>query len=311
MENYITLLDNSFLPQVLALHKSMERHTKNYILWILCLDDETFIVLKKLQLDKVKLLELNLFETEKLIEVKKHRSRGEYCWTLTPYSPKFVFDSDPSVDRVTYIDADIWFRNNPAPIFQEFEESGKHVLITEHSYAAEYDQSEFVGRFCVQFITFSRYKGEVVRKYWENMCTEWCFARFEDGKFGDQKYLDDWPQRFTDYVHVLKNKEYALGPWNAIRYPYGASIFYHFHDLRIKNELNVERDSYYHIPKVVKDQLYDKYTIDLFDSIKTLKKVGYQIKYQVRTKNRLVLFLLQIILRIRNTIRSKLRIPNM
>ena len=33
-------LDSLFLPQGLALHMSMERHVKDYTLWILCVDDE-------------------------------------------------------------------------------------------------------------------------------------------------------------------------------------------------------------------------------------------------------------------------------
>jgi hypothetical protein len=70
------------------------------------------------------------------------------------------------------------------------------VLITDHGYAPEYDQSATSGQYCVQFMTFERDGGEPVRRWWEERCIEWCYARFEDGKFGDQKYLDDWPYRF-------------------------------------------------------------------------------------------------------------------
>ena len=53
---------------------------------------------------------------------------------------------------------------------------------------------------------------------------EWCFNRFEEGKFGDQKYLDKWPELFDDKVHILSNKELLLAPWNATRFPYTNSI---------------------------------------------------------------------------------------
>jgi hypothetical protein len=46
------------------------------------------------------------------------------------------------VGRVTYLDADLWFRKNPTPIFQEFDKSGKDVSITDHAYSPEYDLSE-------------------------------------------------------------------------------------------------------------------------------------------------------------------------
>ncbi len=180
MEHFVTLFDRLFLPQGLALHMSMERHAGDYILWILCVDDETFDIFGGLSLPNVRLLRLSELETPELLAVKPGRTIGEYCWTLTPFAPRFVFESDQSVRRVTYIDADLWFRKHPGPIFDEFELSGKQVLITDHAYAPEYDQSATSGQYCVQFMTFTRHGGESVRKWWEERCVEWCFARFED-----------------------------------------------------------------------------------------------------------------------------------
>lgn len=233
MEHYVTLFDSLYLPQGLSLHRSMQRHANEYTLWILCMDDEVHGVLGKLQLPNVRLLQLSAIETDELKRVKPTRTKGEYCWTLTPFTPRFVFEANPRVGRVTYLDADMWFRKSPAPIFAEFEASGKSVLITDHAYAPEYDESVTSGQYCVQFMTFVREGGETVRAWWEARCLEWCFARVEDGKFGDQKYLDDWPERFPEHVHVLRNKELLLAPWNATRYPFSGAACWHFHSLRI------------------------------------------------------------------------------
>ena len=118
MEHFVTLFDLLFLPQGLALHRSMERHAGNYTLWILCMDDEVHGILSLMKLPNVKLLQLSLVETKELERVKLERTVVEYCWTVTPFAPKFIFDSDISVKRVTYLDADLWFRKSPAPIFQ-------------------------------------------------------------------------------------------------------------------------------------------------------------------------------------------------
>lgn len=283
MEHFVTLFDSLFLPQGLALHKSMQRHIENFTLWILCVDDEAYDVLTKLELQNVRLLQLSKLETSELLAVKPNRSKGEYCWTLTPFAPRFVFEADSNVMRVTYIDADLWFRKNPKPIFDEFDKSGKHVLITDHAYAPEYDQSATSGQYCVQFMTFTRIGGESVRKWWEEKCIEWCYARFEEGKFGDQKYLDDWPERFSDLVHVLENKELALAPWNATRFPYGNGVFWHFHGLRLLSNRKIDFGSIYLIPANTLKFVYGAYFLDLSEAV-NLMSIHNQIFKPQKTK---------------------------
>ena len=283
MEHFVTLFDLLFLPQGLALHRSMERHAGKYTLWILCMDDEVHKILSLMKLPNVQLLQLSLVETKELKRVKPERTVGEYCWTVTPFAPKFVFKADISVKKVTYLDADLWFRKSPAPIFQEFDKSGKDVLITDHAYSPEYDLSEKCGQYCVQFTTFTREGGETVRKWWEERCIEWCFARFENGKFGDQKYLDDWPERFPEQVHVLSNQGWTLAPWNANRFPYSNGIFWHFHELRLTEKQSkplVQFTTSYSIPPITRKQIYKPYLEDLRVVIEIMKSHGVQPKIQ-------------------------------
>jgi hypothetical protein len=282
VENFVTLFNFRFLPQGLALHLSMERHIREYMLWILCVDDETFNVLSLLELPNVRRLKLSDLETTELLEVKHSRTISEYCWTLTPFAPRFVFEADSSVQRVTYIDADLWFRMHPKKLFDELDSADKHVLITEHAYAPEYDQSAISGRYCVQFMTFTRDGGEYVRKWWEERCIEWCFARVEDGKFGDQKYLDNWPEQFGDVVHVLQEKELALAPWNASRIPYGNAVFYHFHGLRLAINNRIEIGDYF-LPSVLRRDVYRPYYEDLRESLQQLNRLGVIPRPQVRS----------------------------
>lgn len=294
MEHFVTLFDSLFLPQGLALHLSMERHIKLYTLWIVCVDDKVYDVLLKINLPHVRLLKLSDIETEALKKVKPDRSKGEYCWTLTPFAPLFVFEAEATVARVTYIDADMWFRKDPAPIFNEFSASGKSVLITDHAYDAEYDHTEKSGKYCVQWITFTRDKGETVRKWWEERCIEWCYARMEDGKFGDQKYLDDWPDRFADTVYVLGHKEYTLAPWNAKRFPYNDSIVYHFHAFRIMNAKKVQiHNNQFYVPTITLKHIYLPYLHDIKTAITTLISIGERVLPQkkLQLKDWIILYL--------------------
>jgi hypothetical protein len=258
----------------------MQRHVPSFRLWALCVDDEAHELLTRLAPPDCIALRLSALETPELRAVKAQRSRGEYCWTLTPFAPRFVFEADPSVRRVTYIDADLSFRRDPAPLFAELEASGAHVLITDHGYAPEYDQSAASGQYCVQFMTFERGAGEPVRKWWEERCIEWCYARFEEGRFGDQKYLDDWPSRFAGLVHVLVQQQWAQAPWNATRFPYSQAIFFHFHGLRITPGRRLDLGSMYPLPSATLRHVYEPYLEDLKAAIAKLEAIGFTARAQ-------------------------------
>ncbi len=280
MEHYVTLFDSLFLPQGLALHASLEQYGGEYTLWVLCMDEGAKLALDRLAKPNIKTIALSDVETPELLAVKKERTKGEYCWTLTSFTPKIVFDRDESAQRITYLDADLFFLKSPKIIFQEFEESGKSVLITDHAYSPEYDQSSSCGQYCVQFIVFARNVSEPVRKWWEDRCVEWCFGRIEDGKFGDQKYLDDWPEKFAEFVHVLQAKHLTLAPWNVTRFPYGEAVFYHFHGLRLLPKKQILLYSEYKVYKSVIDNVYHNYLNHFTHAIAELSNIGVECQPQ-------------------------------
>jgi len=181
----------------------------------------------------MRLLNLAELETAELLAVKPGRNRAEYCWTLTPWSIQWVLEAEPIAHRVTYLDADVFFLNSPSPIFAEFESSGRGVLITEHGYAPEYDQTPTSGKYCVQFLTICSYTGIPVLEWWRDRCLEWCFARSENGLFGDQKYLESFPVLFPSLFYEIGADSRFQGPWNASICPFSKAIAFHFHGLRI------------------------------------------------------------------------------
>ena len=150
-------------------------------------------------------------------------------------------------------------------------------------FRSEHDQSANAGQFCVQFMIFTRGQSKPVRKWWQDRCLEWCYARFEDGKFGDQKYLDDWPIRFKELVHVMTNRELMLAPWNAMRFPYGKSVVWHFHSLRITCSSGDEFSVYmgdYQLPKCTREMVYLPYVNDICQVLKKVDAIGETYKKQ-------------------------------
>ena len=173
-----------------------------------------------------------------------------------------------------------FFFKSPDPIFSEFDTTGKSVLITDHAYDAEYDQSATSGQYCVQFMTFVRDKSETVRAWWADRCIEWCYSYKEAGKFGDQKYLDDWPTRFVSDVHVLHQKDALLAPWNAKRFPFSSAIAWHFHGLKLVSNKRVILWKNYKIPSPVIKNIYEPYIRELSNSISTLESENFTVKPQ-------------------------------
>jgi hypothetical protein len=286
MNHYVTLFDSNFLPQGLALYESMAHHANPFTLWVLCMDEKAEQVLNRLRKPGVRLIPLAEVETPQLLGVKQNRTRVEYCWTLTPFTPKFVFDRDSSAERVTYLDADMFFLRSPVPVHEEFQSQEKSVLITEHAYDAGNDRTVTSGQYCVQFMTFVRDKSETVRQWWEARCLEWCSATRSKGRYGDQKYLDDWPSRFPDDVHVLQQLHAFLGPWNAKRFHYSSGIAWHFHGLRLLKDGNVQLHPGYSLSREVEAAVYGPYVQALRHS---LEQVGEPVAQQPLTGVRLIL----------------------
>ena len=274
--HYVTLFDTNYVEKGLSLHESMTKWCKEFKLWIICLDVDVFNLLKVLSLESTELILLDEIENEQLLKIKNSRTLTEYYWTLTPHAIKSIFRKRVNVDEVTYVDADLCFLANPEPIYNEFEKSQASVLITEHAYSPQNDRSRTSGKYCVQFLVFKRRVQETILENWGKQCLEWCFNRFEDGKFGDQMYLDHWPRNYGSEIHVLNRKEWALGPWNASRFPFSEGIFYHFHQVKFPHKKILILGNY-DIPDTLIKNLYADYFKSLrsFDSFNLSRPKKY------------------------------------
>lgn len=286
MEHFCTLFDLSFLPQGMALQSSLETHAGEYTLWVLCMDEAVEEALGKLDLPHVRLLPIRVLEDffPVLLSVKASRSKGEYCWTSTPFLPEGIFRLAPEVERVTYLDADTFFFGPPSLIFAEFDQSQAHALITDHFYPAGGvgDFTETAGRFNVQFMPFRRTdRGLEILRWWQDRCVEWCYARFEDGKFGDQKYLDAWPDLFGNDVHVLRDGSLTLAPWNAAHLwtADAPRCLFHYHNLRFHAGEEVILFKNFRLSWTIEWKVYRPYLSQLRGDFRRRESLGIHIVY--------------------------------
>jgi len=291
MYNFCTLFNTKYLSKGLALHQSLKNVLDNFHLYIFAFDDETYEILIKLNLNHVTVIPLKQFEDEELLRVKLGRTLAEYCWTATPSIIYYVIKTY-NVENCTYLDADVYFYSSPKIIFDEFSNSS--ILITEHRFSREYKKEEKLsGKYCVQFITFRNDKyGLEALTWWRDQCIIWCYNRVEDGKFGDQMYLDDWTTRFQK-VHVMKHLGGGLAGWNISQYDffkdekdfYGVEkrtgnkfevIFYHFHYLKFYSNGKLQLG-----PRIISEsakQYFYKPYLKVLDEIKQrVTKINPQI----------------------------------
>jgi len=244
MHEVCTYFDRNYIHRGLALYRSLRRTAPGgFRLWTVCLDDVTYETLCGLNLDGLQPVHLKEVEhrDEPLSLAKKTRSKIEYYWTLTPSLPLYLFGKYSDIEKILYVDADIYFFSSPGILFDELGD--KSVLIVPHDYSDEYKRQEHSGKYNVGTLVFrADEKGTDCLRWWRERCLEWCYARHENGKFGDQGYLNDWPERFEGVV-VPKNIGIRPAPWNIGKYilsqgPDGVLrvartplVCYHFHAL--------------------------------------------------------------------------------
>jgi hypothetical protein len=268
--------------------ESLRKNSDDFHLYVFTFDDLSCNILRDMNLEKVTVISLSEFETTELLAVKESRTKAEYCWTCTPWTIKHIFENY-NVQECIYIDADLVFYDNPVILLNEMK-SDYSTLITEHRYSKleKIYEEKRAGKFCVQFIAFNTSsESKNILNKWANQCIDWCYNRYENGKFGDQKYLDEWPEKYNN-VHILENEGGGVAPWNIKKYHFeGESdgifltnrrtgkktklVFYHFQSLKLLNYHEVDL-GWHSINKHLFSLIYTSYTKQLLEIENALSK---------------------------------------
>ena len=220
VEHFCTYFDRGFLPQGLALWRSLVRHDAEAVLWVLALDDFTAEVLRRLAEPSLRVVTLAEVEDGDLAlaAAKANRSRVEYYFTLSPCWPLWLLNAKPKIDRLTYVDADMLFFSSPQAIFDELGDGS--VLMCEHGFAPFLKHYEKHGRYNVGVLSWRRdANGLACLSWWKDRCLEWCYDWLDTDRYADQKYLEQWPQHFAGVV-VCGHPGINLAPWNWMNHQY-------------------------------------------------------------------------------------------
>lgn len=284
MRYFCTLFDSNYLLKGVAMLRTLQQHCPDAHVHVLCMDEVTREILNQIDLPHITCLSLAEVEDTALLAVKPSRSMAEYCWTLSPCLPWYVLQTNPQIDFITYLDADLYFYSSVQPLFNEIGDAS--IVIIEHRFPNAFKHLEVNGRFCVQWVSFRRdTEGLACLAHWREQCIEWCFHRLEEDRMGDQKYLDKWPSQYN-HLCILQNTGAGVAPWNYAQYCFtqdhtGAIavdgvplIFYHFHQLQILVNSHFDRISgAYRSMGPEPEKVYEIYETALIDVLKEIRSL--------------------------------------
>ena len=177
---------------------------------------------------------------------------------------------------------------------------------------------EKYGKYNVGWVSFrNNANGLKCLEDWRQDCVRWCYDKLEDGKFGDQKYLDSWPDKYAG-IKVINNIGANVAPWNVGRYRLHRDsstnkitvnnydlIFYHFAGFKqLDNENYITNVSRYFVSLkgILRNSIYLPY-------VKKLREYNNAIGQNILIKNRkeyLASDIMQLIKNISRNIRKNI-----
>lgn len=293
--------DANYLPRALVFYKSLSKVHKNFILHVFCFDEITYKIFKKLNYQNIKIYRLSEIENKRLLKAKLTKRRlYEYYWTLNPAMGKKIIDEVKS-DFISLADCDIMFFDSPECIFEEL--GNADAIIQPNNFSFQHIKDFIpVGYYCTSFQCFRKnINGKKIINWWYNSCIKWCSAKLEKGRFGDQKYLDDWRIRFKN-VREVENPGTNVAPWNVQKFNLKIKknkiflnnkwplIYYHFHSFRMNFSdytyiITGDRANIYKIDSCVIKLIYGPYIKNMKKTIMDLKKFSEFKEYMQTNPN--------------------------
>ena len=151
---FCTYFDLNYLPYAKLLSKSLLKYNKNITLFIVCMDKELFDILEKEPItNSVVYSHDQLIDFRpRLKKIKKERSSVEYFFTCSAQVCDFVFDKNPEIELLNYVDSDLYFFSSLKPLINELGKAS--IGIIEHKFHWSNKLRKKYGSFNVGWISF-------------------------------------------------------------------------------------------------------------------------------------------------------------
>ena len=213
--NFCTKFDHRYLDRGLALYQSLQRWAPESGFHVLALSEECAVFLERLGLPNLRVTRTgDLCRIEpRLGAAKADRNAASFVFTQTPFLVLAALRDVPEGGHMVYIDADTCFFSSPVEVVQAG--GAFDVILTRHNFAPHWQPTELFGEFNTGWVGVRNTPAAIAcAEWWAERCLEWCHDRPEEGKFGDQKYLEGLlglGARALILDHIGVN----CAPWNA------------------------------------------------------------------------------------------------
>lgn len=235
---FCTLFDSNYASKGIALYLSLEQQTDDFILYVMAMDRKCQKILNACRFKHMEVECIDDVDSPELDAAKGNRSRAEFCWTCGSFFTDY-FLNKYNFPEITYLDSDLMFFCSPKVVFDELEDKNASVGLAPH-----FMKYPLFGKYCVQFVYFKNdVNGRACLRWWRNECLKWCYSRVEDGKYGDQKYLDYFANHFNN-VCEIENRGVGVACWNMNDYSYKhnyicfrgkewSTVFFHYSNINV------------------------------------------------------------------------------
>src|SRR3989344_4619302 len=212
--NIVTIFDKNYLVRAVAFYNALAK-LGDYNYWFLCVDDETKEVMAELALPDVNLITIDEMGDNELLATKHNRNRVEFVFTAKSAFANFIAQKLSDDDAMIFLDNDVIFFLSPDKLIHKMKQGGYSIGINPHRFPKEKDwMNGRVGRYNAGFMIFILdQNARQCISDWRKDCIDWCYLKYEEERFGDQKYIEKWQKRYNGVYEIL-DKGVNVASWN-------------------------------------------------------------------------------------------------
>ncbi len=212
---YCTKFDHFYMDRGLALYSSLRKYHPTAELYVLALSHEAAAFLEEKALPGLHVVRVqDLLRAEPRLEsALSDRTLAERAFTLTPFVVMQTLKHCQVGDMVVYLDADMLFFGSVTALLRDAQSAD--VIVSPHNFSSHMAEQQRFGIYNTAFTAFRKTTdGQRCVDWWAEQCLEWCCDRLENGKFADQKYIENFSSVALKTVPIT-HPGLNCGPWNV------------------------------------------------------------------------------------------------